>query len=107
MGDEKRTASGELTLPIPRHELAPVSAVSGDSSAPASSVPGPTIEQLADIERARRDAEDERETLVECPGPCRDCPCCRGTGMVSPTRAAEWKRLVADLVTTDDPEVQR
>jgi hypothetical protein len=58
---------------------------------PLSDIPGPTIEQLADIERARRDAEDAIATLVPCPGPCRTCPCCHGAIMVSDERAKAWR----------------
>lgn len=33
------------------------------------------------------------ETMEPCPGPCSTCPCCGGhAGMVSPSRAAQWKR---------------
>lgn len=51
----KRTST-EPTLVIPRSDLPPV-----------STAPGPTIEQLADVERARRDLV---ETLVPCPAGC-------------------------------------
>lgn len=75
----KRTESQELTLVSPRSSLPPVSAI-----------PGPTIEQLADIERARRDLEDSIDTLVACPGPCTTCPCCNGAHMVTHARRQQW-----------------
>ncbi len=40
--------------------------------------------------RAMND-HDEIETLIPCPGPCRDCPCCLGARMVTVARAALWR----------------
>jgi hypothetical protein len=74
----KRYESTELTIVIPRDALAP----------PASTVPGPTIEQLADLARAERDAQDEIETATEC-------PCCSGTGIVDFARRAELQMLLS------------
>lgn len=78
---QKRTESTEMTAVIPRPDLPP-----------RSTVPGPTIEQLADIERARRDAQDDVDTLVACPGPCATCPVCHGEHMVAAERAADFRR---------------
>lgn len=58
----------EMTLVRPREDLSPI-----------SSMPGPTIEQLADREHARRDIEDAAPTLVACPAAgCADCTTCEG-----------------------------
>lgn len=90
----KRTESTELTVVRPR-----------DSLAPHSTVPGPTIAQLSDVERALRDAEDDlavdvdptlhsaaqdaTETLVPCPS-CAWCSLCAGGHMVSHERRSKW-----------------
>jgi len=79
----------DLTLVIDRDKLPPT----------PSTVPGPTIDMLADIERARRDSQDDVETLVACEGPCSTCPCCAGAHMMSVERWAEWRRL-----NSSDPE---
>ncbi len=63
-----------------------------DSPSPPSAIRGPTIEQLADIERAQRDLED---TLVPCPK-CALCDCCHGVSMVSVGRATDWQRNNAE-----------
>lgn len=76
----KRYESTELTVVRPR-----------DSLPPTSTVAGMTIEQLADVARARRDAQDDVDTLVACPG-CSGCTCCKGEHMVSAERAASWRR---------------
>lgn len=55
----------------------------------ATTPPGPTIDQLADIARARRDAMDA-ETLVACPW------CC-GDGMVSAEVRTEWLKAHPEL----------
>lgn len=63
----------ELTLVIDRDKLPP-----------RSTTMGPTIEQLADIERARRDLEDEMPTMDACPAPgCADCSTCGGMHCVA------------------------
>lgn len=66
---------------------------------PRSVVPGPTIEQLADVEgqlealeRARLEAQDMTETLVPCVGPCRTCACCKGEYLITADRLEEWRR---------------
>jgi hypothetical protein len=61
------------------------------SDDPTTDVSGPTIEQLADIERARRDLAEQVETLVTCPQ-CAGCGCCGGLHMVSQERADAWRR---------------
>ena len=53
-------------------------------------IPGPTVEQLADVARARRDLEDSIDTLVACPA-CAACATCRGLHMVSVERAAAYR----------------
>jgi hypothetical protein len=68
-------SSDEMTAVLPR--------------APVSEVPGPTIEQLADVERMKRDAQDA-ETLVSCPW------CC-GEGMVTPEKHALWMAKYLEL----------
>lgn len=88
----KRTESTELTVVRPRESLPPV-----------SSVPGPTIEQLDDVERMRREVQDDIETLVGCPG-CADCAVCRGEHMISADRAAEYRRQKALLDAEDDAD---
>jgi hypothetical protein len=57
---------------------------------PVSRAVGPTIEQLADIERAGRDMAEAAETLVPCPA-CEHCDPCRGTHMVPIARAASMR----------------
>ena len=70
-----------MTAVRPRPELAPVSTATG-----------PTIEQLADVARARRDAEDSIDTMVPCPS-CASCPGCGGTHLVTVDRAAFLRSL--------------
>lgn len=79
----RRTSSTEMTVVRPREALPPTA---------AAPMAGPTIEELADRERARRDAQDAIPTMVECPA-CRDCPL-RGEGvhMVPADVAAAWER---------------
>lgn len=72
----RRTSSSELTAVLPRPVL--------------STIPGPTIEQLADVERARRDAQDAIGTLV-------GCEWCCGAGMVTPEKAAYWRTRYPEL----------
>jgi len=81
----KRTESAEITIVCPSSPRVPL--------APVSTVPGPTVEQIADVERARREAQNDIETLVACPGPCMTCACCHGEHMVSADRAVEWRRV--------------
>lgn len=88
----KRTESAEMTVVRPRDSLPPI-----------SSVPGPTIEQIDDVERARRHAQDDVETLVGCPG-CACCTVCHGEHMISETRAAEYRRQKALLDVEDDAD---
>jgi hypothetical protein len=76
----KRTESQEITLVVPRSSLPPVSVV-----------PGPTVEQIAEVERVRRETAQRRITLVPCPA-CECCPTCEGTRMVTPERSAAWRR---------------
>jgi hypothetical protein len=57
---------------------------------PLSDIPGPSIEMLADIERARRDIEDAIDTMVPCAA-CEHCSECRGLHMTSPERAAKYR----------------
>lgn len=77
MTDGPKRTTSEPTLVIPRESLRPV-----------SKIHGPTIEQLATVERARRDLA---ETLVPCPT-CEHCASCKGMHMVSPAHAAEIKQ---------------
>jgi len=70
---KKYDSTDEMTAIVPRPE-------------PMSVVPGPTIEQIADVERLRREAP----TLVPCPW-------CAGLGMVSVDRRAEWLAAYAEL----------
>ncbi len=72
----RRTSSSELTAVLPRPAL--------------TDVHGPTIEQLADVERARRDAEQERETQMECPW-CLN-------GLCTPQQRAAWLECYPELV---------
>lgn len=64
-------------------------------SDPPSRIPGPTIEHLAEIralsdaERARRDAAQERPTMMTCPW-CED-------GLVSPEQRAAWLAKYPEL----------
>lgn len=83
----RRRTTTEPTLVIDRASLPPV-----------SRVPGPTIEQLADIERVRRDLENAVETMVPCPA-CANCGGCKGVHMVSPERA----RQLRTPPTLDEP----
>lgn len=76
----RKDSSLEMTAVRPRPDLAPTSTTAGV-----------TVDMLADIERARRDAEDAIDTMVACPGPCRTCACCHGEAMVSVERAAAWR----------------
>jgi len=67
--------------------------MSGGERPPKSlSVTGPTLEQLDDIARARRESQASIDTLVQCEGPCRKCPCCHGEHLISAERLAEWRR---------------
>lgn len=94
MTDGPKRFESELTVVIDRDRLPP-----------RSTVVGVTIDQLADIARARRDAQDATETLVACPGPCGACRVCRGKGMVSAERAAKYRReqaLIADADAADE-----
>lgn len=98
MTDGPKRFESELTVVIDRSKLPP-------KESPVSTIPGPTIEHLAEIERARRDAQDATETLVACPGPCGACRVCRGKGMVSAERAAKYRReqaLIADADAADE-----
>lgn len=79
---DRKDSSLEMTAVRPRPTL---------DDEPASTTTGPSIEQLADIERARRDAQDEIPTLVPCPG-CAGCRVCGDERMVSAERASAWKR---------------
>lgn len=110
----KRNSSLEMTAVRPRPELRVFERSADD-------VIGPTIEQLADVERARRDLEDETPTLdscpaagcadcvtcngrhsvecgecgahsKDCPGTCSTCAVCLGTHMISRDDYAAWRR---------------
>lgn len=99
----KRTESSDNTIARPRASLPPVSTVAG-----------PTIDQLSDVERAVRDAHDDlavdvtmrsaqqdaTETLVPCPA-CSWCPLCAGGHMVSHERRKQW---LADHPVDPEPE---
>ncbi len=75
MSDPPKRFESELTVIIDRSKLPPV---------------GPSIEQLADIERARRDAEQERETQMECPW-CKN-------GLCTPQQRAAWLECYPELM---------
>ena len=76
--EPKRTESAELTIAIPRESLPPTSTVAGM-----------TVDMLADIKRAQRDLEDDRETQMECPW-CR-------VGLVSATQRDAWLAKYPEL----------
>jgi hypothetical protein len=67
-------------------------------AAPASTIPGPTIEQLADLERARRDAAMERDTLMPC-------PMCRAA-TVTPLQQEYWLARYPELAANEPPPSQ-
>lgn len=81
-----------------RSTTEPTLVIDRDALPPVSRAVGPTIEQLADIERARRDIAESAETLVPCPA-CEHCGPCRGTHMVPPARAAAMR----ETPSLDDP----
>ena len=75
MTDGPKRFESELTVVIDRDKLPPKQ----QSIVPPSTVLGPTIQQLADVELARRDLEDETPTLDACPAAgCADCATCGG-----------------------------
>ena len=73
---EKRTASSDEMTAVTMRPDIPLT----------STVPGPTIEQLVDVERARRDIEDATETMVPCPA-CQHCAGCGDLRLVTLDRA--------------------
>ena len=83
----KRTESTELTIVRPR-----------DSLPPRSSVPGPTIDQLAAIARSRLEAEDGRITLQPCPL-CHD-------GLITPTKREAFLERYPELADDQPPPSQ-
>ncbi len=82
--DGRKRFESELTVIIDRSKLPPPS--------------GPTIEQLADIERARRDAQDDRETQCECPW-CH-------IGLVSFAQRDAWLAKYPELAVDQAPPSQ-
>jgi hypothetical protein len=72
---QKRYES-ELTVVIDRDKLPPL-----------STVPGPTIDMLADVRRLQ---QEDTVTLVACPW-------CAGCAMVTPEKAAEWRAAYPEL----------
>lgn len=70
----------ELTVVIDRDLLPPK----------PSTIPGPTIDMLAEIARAKRDLEDDVDTMVPCAA-CEHCRECGGLHMTSPQRAAKYR----------------
>jgi len=89
-----------MSDPPKRHESAEITVVSSRSV-----VPGPTIQMIDEIERHRRDAQNDVETLVACPC-CEKCKVCFGRGMVSAERSCEYKRvatLTACVPVDDEP----
>ena len=91
-GPPKRYSSTELTAVIPRESLAPVS----------MAVP-PTLDELADVAQAHREAQDEYPTLVPCPN-CSDCGLCGGCHSVAPRVAARHLAMIARLEALSEPE---
>lgn len=89
-----------MSGPPKRYESDLTIVIDRDLLPPLSTVPGPTIEQLADIERVRRDLEDSRETQMECPW-CHN-------GLVTPAQRAAWLECYPELVpappSQPDPE---
>lgn len=83
----KRTESTELTIVRPRNPLPPV-----------STMPGPTIEQLAEMEEAHRALLRSRETQMECPW-CHE-------GLVSVEQHAEWLARYSELAFEQPPPSQ-
>ena len=93
MSDQpKRYSSTELTAVIPRESLAPVS----------MAVP-PSLDELADVAQAHRDAQAEAITMVECPN-CEGCGLCGGARMVTPRVAARHRAMIARLEALSEPE---
>ena len=85
MSDPPKRFESELTVVIDRTKLPPKPDLD-----PISTIAGMTIEQLADVQRARRDAEQDRETQMECPW-CH-------VGLVSPTQHDAWLERYPELV---------
>lgn len=57
-------------------------------------VPGPPLEQLDDVARARRAAQSDAPTLVPCPW-------CNSIGMTTAKKAAEWHGAYPELTQND------
>lgn len=72
--DPPKRIESEPTVVIDRDKLPPKPSI-----APPSTVIGPTIEHLDDVEHALRAIEDETPTLDACPAAgCADCTTCGG-----------------------------
>lgn len=79
--DHPHRFASQPTVIIDRSKLPPVASL--------------TLEEIADAERARRDAQDEIGTLVACKW-------CTGCGMVTPEKAAYWRARYPELAA-DEP----
>jgi hypothetical protein len=91
----RKSSSLEMTAvrPGPRVPLKSLASLDIDPNHPE------TIALMARAQEGNQDAE----TMEPCPGPCRTCPCCSGTRMVSPSRAAAWKTQQRQLETLSEP----
>jgi hypothetical protein len=90
MTEEKRTESAEQTIVLPRESLPPT-----------STIPGPTIAMIDDVERARRAHADEAPTLDACPAAgCVDCVTCRGLHHVECPGCGEHTKDCAGTCST-------
>ncbi len=89
----KRHSSTELTAVRPRDSLPPI-----------SMAVGPTVDELADVARAHRDASDEAVTLLPCPACGVDCALCANARMVTPEVAARHEATRARVTKLSEPE---
>jgi DnaJ-class molecular chaperone len=83
MTERRPPYPGRRTRPLPREELAPISAVED---------PPETRPALEEAKELARDAEDDIVTMVPCPrcDGSKKAPCasCAAAGIVAPTRAS-------------------
>ncbi len=63
----RHDSSAEMTMVRPREDLPPI-------SAPAVDI-------------------DTVETLVECEGPCKQCPCCGGDRLITEDERKAWRSI--------------
>ena len=74
----------DLTVPIDRSQLPPISASHVASLGLDTADP-----EVRALITHNQDDHEEQETMVRCPA-CAKCELCKGSSMVTPARASAW-----------------